>query len=73
MIRKDPASRGTEESADVLVVACWNAGPQQWYEGRARTLDGGPKDPRSPRCEISRKEGRKEGLLEAWMAKTPLP
>ena len=28
MIRKDPASRSTEESADALAVSCRNAGPQ---------------------------------------------
>ena len=49
VIRGNPASRGTEKSAEDLVGPPWrmesNAGPQQWYAGRARTLDGGPKDP----------------------------
>jgi hypothetical protein len=35
MIRENPASRGTETSAEVLVGPPWrmesNAGPQQWY------------------------------------------
>ena len=31
VIRETPASRGTETSADVLVVNLSNAGPQQWY------------------------------------------
>ena len=37
MIREDPASRGTETSAEVLVGPPWrmvsNAGQQQWYGG----------------------------------------
>ena len=35
VIRENPASRGTETSAEVLVGPPWrmvsNAGPQQWY------------------------------------------
>ena len=35
IIRENPASRGTEASAEVLVGPPWrmesNAGPQQWY------------------------------------------
>jgi hypothetical protein len=36
VIRENPASRGTEASAEVLVGPPWrmvesNAGPQQWY------------------------------------------
>jgi hypothetical protein len=54
VIRENPASRGTETSAEVLVgpasalaeadgVA--NAGQQQWYGGYPCTLDGGPMGP----------------------------
>ena len=51
MIRENPASRGTEASAKVLVgppgrTMVWNAGQQQWHEGavtRSR-VDGGPRD-----------------------------
>ena len=46
MIRKDPASRGTEELADVLVVTCRNAGPlvrRQSAHSRRR-----PKGPLHP-------------------------
>jgi hypothetical protein len=43
VIRENPASRGTETSAEVLVGPPWrmvsNAGQQQWYEVTL-TLDG---------------------------------
>ena len=46
VIRGNPASRGTEASAEELVGPPWrmvsNAGQQQWYGGYPCTLDGGP-------------------------------
>ena len=46
VIRENPASRGTETSAEELVGPPWrmvsNAGQQQWYGGYPCTLDGGP-------------------------------
>ena len=46
MIRENPASRGTETSAEVLVGPprrmVSNAGQQQWYGGYPCTPDGGP-------------------------------
>ena len=46
VIRENPASQGTETSAEVLVGPPWrmvsNAGQQQWYGGYKCTLDGGP-------------------------------
>ena len=53
VIRENPASRGTETSAEVLVGPPWRAGSaggwcrtpvnrQQWYGGYPCTLDGGP-------------------------------
>ena len=46
VIRENPASRGTETSAEVLVGPPWrmvsNAGQQQWYGGYPCTPDGGP-------------------------------
>ena len=46
MIRENPASRGTETSAEELVgppygMVVSNAGQQQWYGGYPCTLDGG--------------------------------
>jgi hypothetical protein len=46
VIRENPASRGTETSAEVLVGPprrmVSNAGQQQWYGGYPCTPDGGP-------------------------------
>ena len=46
VIRENPASRGTETSAEDLVGPpgrmVSNAGQQQWYGGYPCTLDGGP-------------------------------
>ena len=46
VIRENPASRGTETSAEELVGPPWrmvsNAGQQQWCGGYPCTLDGGP-------------------------------
>ena len=47
VIMENPASRGTETSAEVLVGPpgrmVSNAGQQQWYEGAVtRSPDGGP-------------------------------
>ena len=46
VIRENPANRGTETSAEVLVGPPWrmesNAGQQQWWTRLTLTLDGGP-------------------------------
>ena len=46
-IRENPASRGTEASAEALVGPpgrmVSNAGQQQWYEGGHPLSDGGPR------------------------------
>jgi hypothetical protein len=45
VIRDNPASRGTETSAEVLVGPPWrmesNAGQQQWYTRLTLALGGG--------------------------------
>jgi hypothetical protein len=52
VIRENPASRGTETSAEVLVGPpgrmVSNAGPQQWYWVNAHSRRRPTRDPRPP-------------------------
>jgi hypothetical protein len=53
----NPANRGTETSAEVLVGPPWrmvsNAGQQQWYGGYPCTLSVGKKKKKKPAFLLS--------------------
>jgi hypothetical protein len=74
VIRENPASRGTETSAEVLVGPPWrmvsNAGQQQWYEGGhpLQTAARGPFEyvTASPSADSSHGEWEETQRTHRW-------
>ena len=85
VIRGNPASRGTETSAEVLIGPPWrmvsNAGQQQWYEGghplqtaaRGRAIPPGDSTPAPPPSASSVGVGRHPGGSIVWLGNLVRP